>query len=125
MNKEQENTVLKAVKIASTQWQQAFNSGSAIDCATHYEDTAIMYARPFGTFTGVKEIEGFWQKLIDDGFCDVEYIEPKINVIDEKSAILTSRWKMNNAKGIIHKELWVIQNDGIAKLREDDFEAES
>ena len=37
----------------------------------------------------------------------------------------SARDPMGKAKGVIHKELWVIQNDGIAKLREDDFEAES
>jgi len=30
---------------------------------------------------------------------------------------------MNKAGGVIHKELWVLQEDGNAKLREDDFEA--
>ena len=33
--------------------------------------------------------------------------------------------KMNKAQGVIHKELWVLQSDGTAKLREDDFEAMS
>jgi ketosteroid isomerase-like protein len=120
---EQKNAVLNAVEKASTQWQSAFNSGAAESCAAQYEKTAVMYARPFGTFTGTSEIREFWQKLIDDGFTNVEYLEPKIEVIDEKSALLTSGWKMNKAKGIIHKELWVIQEDGSAKLREDDFEA--
>ena len=71
------------------------------------------------------KFRGFWQKLIDDGFSDVDYIAPQIEVIDEKSAILTSGWKMNKAGGVIHKELWVLQEDGSAKLREDDFEATS
>ena len=88
-----------------------------------YEESAVMNARPFGTFTGTEEILAFWQKLIDDGFADVEYIEPKIEIIDDTSAILKSGWKMNKASGVIHKELWVLQSDGTAKLREDDFEA--
>ena len=82
-----------------------------------------MQAKPFGTFTGTAEICAFWQKLIDDGFAEVEYLDPKIEVIDATSAILTSGWKMNKASGVIHKELWVLQNDGTAQLREDDFEA--
>ncbi len=119
----QNNLILEAIKIASEQWKLAFNSGDAAVCAGQYEKTAVMNARPFGTFKGVTEIQEFWQKLINDGFSDVEYVEPKINVIDEKSAILTSNWKMNKASGVIHKELWVLQDDGAAKLREDDFEA--
>ena len=84
-----------------------------------------MHARPFGTFTGTAEIQSFWQQLIDDGFSKVEYIDPKVEVVDETSAILTSAWKMNKAEGVIHKELWVLQENGIAKLREDDFEAKN
>ncbi len=119
----QKTAVLNAVEKASSQWVSAFNSGDAAGCASQYEKAAVMQARPFGTFSGTAEIQGFWQKLIDDGFSDVEYLDPQIDVIDETSAILTSGWKMNNASGVIHKELWVIQQDGAAKLREDDFEA--
>ena len=120
---EQKDIVLEAVNKASMQWKAAFNSGDAVGCAAQYEKDAVMHARPFGTFTGTADIQAFWQKLIDDGFSDVDYIEPEIEVVDETSAILTSGWKMNKAGGIIHKELWVLQADGSAKLREDDFEA--
>ena len=120
---EQKGIVLEAVNKASGQWKAAFNSGDAAGCAAQYEKDAVMHARPFGTFTGTADIQAFWQKLIDDGFTDVDYIEPEIEVVDETSAILTSGWKMNKAGGVIHKELWVLQADGSAKLREDDFEA--
>ena len=83
-----------------------------------------MNAKPFGTFTGTSEIKAFWQKLIDDGFSDVDYINPVVEVVDEMRAVLKSGWKMNKAAGVIHKELWVIQSDGTAKLREDDFEVQ-
>ena len=120
---EEKTAVLNAVNKASTQWKSAFNSSDAAGCSAQYEKTAVMHARPFGTFAGTSEIQGFWQKLIDDGFSNVEYLDPKIEVIDAESAILTSGWKMNKASGVIHKELWVLQKDGTAKLREDDFEA--
>jgi len=123
VDKKQQAVVLNAVIKASEQWKSAFNSGDAAGCAAQYESTAVMHARPFGTFTGTSEIQGFWQKLIDDGFADVEYLEPKFEVVDETSAVLTSGWKMNKASGVIHKELWVLQEDGAAKLRKDDFEA--
>ena len=61
--------------------------------------------------------------IVDDGFSSVEYVDPKVEVIDENSAILSSGWKMNKAKGVITKELWVLQEDGSAKLRIDEFEA--
>lgn len=123
MTDEQRATLLEAVTSASEQWKSAFNSGDASGCADQYEHNAVMHARPFGTFTGTEEILGFWQKLIDDGFSAVEYVDPTIEIIDEKSALLKSNWKMNKASGVIHKELWILQSDGTAKLREDDFEA--
>ncbi|NEP10047.1 MAG: isochorismatase [Symploca sp. SIO2C1] len=122
-NKEQQAAVLDATKRASEQWQLAFNSGDAAGCAAQYEANAVMQAKPFGTFTGTTEIQAFWQKLIDDGFADVEYLGTSIKVVDETRAILTANWKMNKAHGVIHQELWVLQEDGTAKLREDDFEA--
>ena len=125
ITKEQKAIVLNAVNAASEKWKISFNSGDAVGCASQYEDTAVMNARPIGIFSGITEIQSFWQQLIDDGFSDVEYINPKIEVIDEMNAILTSGWKMNKAGGVIHKELWVILDNGTAKLREDDFEAKS
>ncbi|WP_347505984.1 hypothetical protein [Pseudomonas anguilliseptica] len=121
---ESETVVLDAVNAASAKWKHAFNSGDAAGCAAQYEDNAVMKAKPFGIFTGIAEIQGFWQKLINDGFSDVDYIDPKIEVIDATSAVLASGWKMNNASGVITREFWVLQSDGTAKLREDNFEAQ-
>ena len=118
-----EDRLLQAVEVASQAWKAAFNAGDAAGCAAQYEANAVMQARPFGTFTGRAEIEGFWSKLIGDGFSDVEYLDPKVEVLDASSAVLTSGWRMNKAGGVIHRELWVLQDDGTAKLREDDFEA--
>jgi len=124
MNNQDNTMVLNAVKEASTKWKNAFNSGNAAGCAKQYTSGAVMNAKPFGTYTGTVEIQAFWQKLIDDGFSDVDYIDPQIKVIDKKSALLTAGWKMNKAHGIITKELWLIESDGTAKLQEDDFEAQ-
>ncbi|MEO0376478.1 MAG: nuclear transport factor 2 family protein [Cyanobacteria bacterium P01_A01_bin.17] len=121
--REQEAAILEAAKRASEQWKGAFNAGDAAGCAAQYENNAVMQAKPFGTFTGTAEIQAFWQKLIDDGFTNVEYLNPQITAVDQSSAILTSRWQMNKASGVIHKELWVLQADGTAKLRTDEFEA--
>lgn len=123
MQDENRTVVLDAVKASSEKWKAAFNSQDAAGCAAMYEPHAVMHARPFGTFTGREEIAGFWAKLIQDGFADVEYVEPRIEVVDESTALLTSQWRMNQAKGVIHRELWVLGEDGVARLREDDFEA--
>ncbi len=124
MTPAQKEHILKMVEQASERWKNAFNNGDAAGCAAQYEADAVMHARPFGTFTGTEAITAFWQQLIDDGFSDVNYIEPIVEVLDEQSALLTSGWKMNKAHGVIHKELWILQADGSAKLREDDFEAQ-
>ncbi|WP_421845725.1 YybH family protein [Mycobacterium sp.] len=115
--------LVRAVNEASERWKSAFNAGNAAECGAQYEHSATMKAEPFGTFEGIDKIQAFWQKLIDDGFSDVEYLDPQIEVVDQKSAVLTSSWKMNKAQGTIHRELWVIQEDGSAKLREDHFQA--
>ncbi|MBE7385601.1 MAG: nuclear transport factor 2 family protein [Leptolyngbya sp. SIO1E4] len=108
--------VLKAVSEGSERWKVAFNTGDAAGCAAQYEDSVVMHTRPFGTFNGADDIKTFWQNLITDGYAEVEYIDPKIEVLDDKTAILTSRWRMNKASGVIHKELWAIQEDGRAKI---------
>lgn len=123
MTEEQKNVVLAAVREASERWKIAFNSGDAAGCASQYEADAVMKADPFGEFQGTDAIQAFWQRLVKDGFAEVEYVDAEIEVIDESSAVLKSGWKMNNAQGVIHRELWVLQPDGSAKLREDHFEA--
>ena len=120
----QNSTLLTAVTEASERWKMAFNAGDAAGCRAQYESSATMQAIPFGTFRGHDEIQAFWQQLIDDGFSAVNYIEPEIEIVDQTTAVLTSKWKMNKAYGVIHKELWILQPDGTAKLREDIFEAQ-
>lgn len=117
------SSVEQATLAASARWKNFFNNGDAAGCASCYEEGAKMVATPFGAFIGRAEIEAFWRRLIDDGFAEVEYVDPIIDAIDDHSAVLTSRWKMNKAHGIITRELWVLQADGTALLREDHFEA--
>jgi len=123
LSEEQKTVVLNAVKKASKDWQTAFNSGDFEGCVAQYEANAVMNVNPFGQFSGTDQIRAFWQKLIGDGFSDVEYIDTQIEVINEIRAELKADWKMNKAHGVIHRELWVLQEDGSAKLREDNFEA--
>ncbi len=118
------NSVENAVRQASERWKGFFNSGDAAGCASCYEESATMVAKPFGTFTGRESIQAFWQNLIDGGYAEVAYVDPKITVNDETSAVLASDWTMNKARGFITYELWVRQNDGSMKLREDHFEAQ-
>ncbi|BDD08724.1 hypothetical protein FUAX_11560 [Fulvitalea axinellae] len=123
ITEEERNTLLDAVKRASETWKLAFNGKCADGCVAQYETDAVMHAQPFGTFKGHNEIRKFWQKLIDHGFTDIKYSNTEIEVIDKHTAALSAEWSMNKASGVIHKELWILQNDGSAKLKEDDFEA--
>ncbi|MBO9490122.1 nuclear transport factor 2 family protein [Endozoicomonas sp. G2_1] len=115
-------STLKACKAAIGAWQQAFNRQDAAGCATQYQEDAIMEARPMGTFKGRAQIQAFWQQIIDGGYCDVDYTDVEWQKVDDNSYILTSKWTMNKAYGVVHRELWVLQPDGSAKLKEDDFE---
>lgn len=113
----------EAVNAASLQWQDAFNDGDARACAALYEEDAIMHAIPFGIYCGRETIQTFWHQLIKDGFSDITYLNTNIKVINEQQAVLTANWIMNKASGVIHKEMWVKQDDGRVKLSEDHFEA--
>ncbi len=117
-------TLKEAVITASQKWKSCFNSGDAAGCAACYEEDALMEAKPFGLFNGREAIQAFWQNLVEQGYSDVDYINPKITVIDATSAVLSSGWKMNKAHGVITKELWALQDDGSVLLREDYFEAQ-
>ena len=108
--------------IASKKWQDSFNNGDAKGCADQYENDAVMNAKPLGNYVGHDAIQQFWQSLIDQGYADVQYIDPTISVIDENTAILKAEWTMNKASGVIHEEVWKMQSDDSVKLHEDFFE---
>ena len=113
----------QAIVAASEQWKAAFNAGNATACAACYEDDAIMVATPFGEYRGRPAIQAFWAKLIESGYRNVAYTDTLIEPIDERRGVLTARWSMDGAHGVITRELWVIQSDGTVRLREDHFEA--
>ncbi len=122
MNDHPTQELLDAVKKGSQNWQNAFNAGDADGCAACYEPDAIVRATPLGEFNGRQQITEFWANLIGNGFSSIEYFDPQIEVLSDRSAVLSASWRMNKAHGVITKELWVIQNDGSALLREDDFQ---
>lgn len=113
--------VIVAVAKASKAWKVAFNSGDAAAAANLYEEGAVMVVEPFGTFTGRREILAFWENLVEKGFDDVVYHNTNMTLLDNNSASVSADWRMNNAQGIITNELWVVQSDGRALLREDHF----
>jgi len=117
-----DNQVLELCKQGISSWQQAFNAQDAKGCAAQYNEDCIMHARPFGTFKGREQIQAFWQGIIDQGFSDVEYEDVTWQAHEDGGFILSSKWTMNKAFGAVHKEHWVIEHDGKARLVHDDFE---
>ena len=97
--------VIESVEKASNAWIAAFNSGDAASAANLYEADTQMIALPFGTFIGRESIQAFWEDIIAKGFTDVRYIEPKIDVVNNRTAIISSKWQMNKAFGVVTKEL--------------------
>lgn len=118
------NTVLEACKRGINAWQTAFNHQDAKGCAEQYMENCVMDARPFGRFEGRQAIQAFWQGIIDQGFGNVAYTDVNWEPCGENSYILTSKWTMNKAFGVVHKELWVVESDGHARLASDDFEVQ-
>ncbi|WP_444945434.1 YybH family protein [Microbulbifer sp. VTAC004] len=115
--------LIEKTVVASEQWKLFFNQGNAEGCASMYEKDAQMVAKPFGLFQGREQIQAFWENLVAQGFSEVSYLDTKIEVVDDVSTVLSSNWKMNKAQGVITRELWVLQEDGTMRLREDHFEA--
>lgn len=115
-------TSLEICQKGIADWQQAFNQQDAAGCAGQYNESATMQAKPFGSFTGRAEIQAFWQNIIDQGFNDVQYTDVEWQEHPEQGYILTSKWTMNKAYGVVHNEHWVIEEDGVARLASDDFE---
>ncbi len=116
------NQIVKEITAAAQRWAAAFNAGDAAGCARMYEEDARMHPAPFDEVHGSANIKAFWQKMMDDGFGDVRYLDPAITVISQDIAHLTSPWSMNKAAGVIHKEVWKRQTDGRWLLHDDHFE---
>jgi len=119
-----EQTVLEACKQGIEAWKAAFNSQDAQGCAAQYQADCVMHARPFGVFEGREAIQAFWQDIMNKGFKDVEYSDVEWQALGEDSYILSAKWTMNQAIGVVHKEVWQVQQDGKARLVSDDFEVQ-
>lgn len=117
-------SVLEACKAGIDAWKNAFNSQDAKGCAEQYAEGTTMNALPFGTFEGREQIQAFWQNIMDQGFNDVAYTDTQWEKVDDNNYILTSKWTMNKAFGVVHKEVWTLQEDGKARLTFDEFEVQ-
>ena len=111
-----------AAQKALSDWKSAFNAQDAKGSAAQYEIGATMDAKPFGVYHGRTEIQKFWQGIIDSGFKNVKYQNTVWRKLDDQRYTVSSEFTMNKGFGVVHKELWVIQEDGTAKLRDDSFE---
>lgn len=114
--------IIDAVLEAAKNWADSFNAGNAAGCAECYTEEATMVAEPLATVKGRKEIQDFWQSMIDGGYANVEYLDPQVTVVETNVAELSSPWKMNLASGMIHKERWELGTDGRWRLAYDHFE---
>ncbi|NRF29686.1 nuclear transport factor 2 family protein [Vibrio coralliilyticus] len=115
-------SVLEACQAGIEAWKAAFNRQDAKGCAEQYAEGTTMIAKPFGTFEGCEQIQAFWQNIIDQGFSDVSYTDTTWEKVDDNNYILSSKWTMNKAFGVVHKEVWTLQEDGKARLTYDEFE---
>ena len=117
------NTVRAEVQAASEAWIESFNRGDYMACAAGYTEDASMEGRPMADIQGREAIAEFWKGVLDQDPGELVYEDPKIHVLDEKIAVLSSRWQMSRlGRGIITLERWEKQADGAWLLTEDIFE---
>lgn len=117
-----DKNILDLCKEGICAWQKAFNNQDAAGCAAQYTEDCIMEAKPLGVFKGREEILGCWQSIIGQGFANVEYSNVRWEVAEDEGYILTSSWEMNKAFGVVHREHWIVEQDGKARLKSDSFE---
>jgi ketosteroid isomerase-like protein len=118
---EEERKVKDEVLKRSEKWIASFNAGDVDACVAGYRESAVMNAKPMGVFTGLKEIEGFWRPFIESGAGNLVYQNFKLEVVDNKTVLLSADWSMNVGRGIITMEKWVkLDEDWF--LERDDFE---
>ncbi len=103
-------------------WADAFNQGDAVGCAKIYADDAELHAEPIAQVTGRANIQKFWQQIIEQGHTKVRYLDPKVELVSNDRAILSSPWSMNLARGMIHREEWQREKDNVWRLKHDHFE---
>lgn len=112
-----------AVAAASMAFIEAFNRGDAEGCAHCYSVDATMEARPLADLRGRDAIRSFWQEVLDGDPGTLRYLDPYIHMLDERVAVLSSRWSMSRlGSGIITLERWEQQAGGNWRLVEDRFE---
>jgi ketosteroid isomerase-like protein len=118
---EEERKVKDEIFKRSEKWIASFNSGDVAACVAGYRETAVMNAKPMGVFSGLKEIEGFWRPFIESGAGNLVYQNIKLEIVDNKTVLLSADWSMNVGRGIITMEKWVkLDEDWF--LERDDFE---
>ncbi|MTI30426.1 hypothetical protein [Xanthovirga aplysinae] len=111
---------LEVIK-ASKDWINNFNNGNVEACVNGYTKEAILRTLPFGLKKGRKEISDFWTPFIKSGATNLIYTNPSVEVVDEKTALLSANWSMNVGRGVIYQEKWE-KIDGKWLLTYDDFE---
>ncbi|MFB3148319.1 MAG: nuclear transport factor 2 family protein [Thermodesulfobacteriota bacterium] len=124
MSDSDRDKIRKEVLESSQNWIANFNNGDARACIDAYTIDAVLYAKPFGTFRGIQEIESFWKPFIETGAGDLEYSNVSVAIENETTVLLTADWEMNVGRGIITMERWVKRGEGKWLLEFDDFEVQ-
>ena len=109
----------------SRTWVTSFNAGDLDACFRGYTKEAELCAKPIGSVRGRDEIEAFWRDFVSQtGATDLQYDHVRIEVDSPTRVRLAADWRMNVGRGVITKELWVRQSDGVWRLEEDHFEVQ-
>ncbi|WGL60594.1 alpha/beta fold hydrolase [Pigmentibacter sp. JX0631] len=127
ISKKKEERIKKEILEKTNQWQKGFNLDAKNKVAKYsfkdYSQNALLQSMPieFGTVEGKNSIAKYWQIVLNTGAADMKYLDRKILVVDENTALLSSPWSMNKIKGQITLEKWVKKGSKWF-LVEDNFE---
>ncbi|SHH97703.1 Cif family virulence factor [Ferrimonas marina] len=107
---------------ASHAWIDHFNFGDADYCVQRYNDDALLVAKPVGEFHGQVDIDAFWRPFMASGATDLVYTNIWLKEVDADTVVLGADFSMNVARGVITHEEWVHTDNGVWKLKRDEFE---
>ncbi|MEM9597068.1 MAG: nuclear transport factor 2 family protein [Acidobacteriota bacterium] len=113
----------RQVEAASRAWIETFNRGDWEGCAAGYTEDAAMEGRPLADVKGRAAIADFWKGVLAQDPGTLVYEDPRVHVLDGRTAVLSARWSMSRlGRGLITLERWQRGDDGVWRLAEDLFE---
>ena len=109
------------IEAAITKFEQAANSGSAVDVAAMYADDAAILPPGSPMVQGRESVQAFWKSMLDMGMSNLDLVPTEIivsgNNASEVGTLTYSAGEMTGTGKYI--VLWVKGDDGTWRLHRD------